>query len=384
MKIEDISVQKINSNIFNYICNCVEQETPVPHNLFFYLRKEFFMSKRKFFITGTVVGSLLLTQSVFAAEITATPSQNTLSVQSESSIEKVEAVPAYLYQDNNYFMLRDIGKIVGYQVNWDENTKQISMVKDESAQNLTGMSQPKQAESVTKSKQTLIIDGKEYSDKECLNVDGYNYFRLRDMAEIMNFTCDWDNETNEILLTIGKETTAETPEIELSVDRFLDPDVNQKIIEEDVVYVSGSKNYEEVEKYMRENVDETFRADDYIITEDNMNGILPEYNSLIMRLDVNGVSANYGYLFTCLNGKAALITFIGEKNEDFDINEVGKPKLSDEEAKQKAIEADGYDYKVDEQRIQRYFDMKDLTYKCEVETVYIDNSGSYFATSNIF
>ena len=75
MKIEDISVQKINSNIFNYICNCVEQETPVPHNLFFYLRKEFFMSKRKFFITGTVVGSLLLTQSVFAAEITATPSQ---------------------------------------------------------------------------------------------------------------------------------------------------------------------------------------------------------------------------------------------------------------------------------------------------------------------
>lgn len=68
------------------------------------------MSKRKFFITGTIVGSLLLTQSVFAVEIAATPSQNTLSVQSESSIEKVEAVPAYLYQDNNYFMLRDIGK----------------------------------------------------------------------------------------------------------------------------------------------------------------------------------------------------------------------------------------------------------------------------------
>ena len=85
-----------------------------------------------------------------------------------------------------------------------------------------------------------------------------------------------------------------------------------------------------------------------------------------------------------MNDKEALITFIGEKNEDFDINEVGKAKLSDEEAKWKAIEADGYDYKVDKQRIQRYFDMKDLTYKCEVETVYIDNSGHYFATSNIF
>lgn len=387
MKIEDISVQKINSNIFNYICNCVEQETPVPHNLFFYLRKEFFMSKRKFFITGTVVGSLLLTQSVFAAEITATPSQNTLSVQSESSIEKVEAVPAYLYQDNNYFMLRDIGKIVGYQVNWDENTKQISMVKDESAQNLTGMSQSKQAESVTKSKQTLIIDGKEYSDKECLNIDGYNYFKLRDMAEIMNFTCSWDNATSTIILILDKENATEDsdiPETNISIDRFLDSDLDQKIIEKDVVYVSGSNDYSEIEKYIKENIDQNFSINDYDITEDNMNGLLPGYDSLIMRLNVNGVSANYGYIVTCLNGKAALITFIGEKNTDFNMANTNESQLSDEEAKQKAIEADGYDYKVDEQRIHRYFDMKDLTYKCEVETVYIDDSGHYFATSNIF
>lgn len=387
MKIEDISVQKINSNIFNYICNCVEQETPVPHNLFFYLRKEFFMSKRKFFITGTVVGSLLLTQSVFAAEITATPSQNTLSVQSESSIEKVEAVPAYLYQDNNYFMLRDIGKIVGYQVNWDENTKQISMVKDESAQNLTGMSQPKQAESVIKSKQTLIIDGKEYSDKECLNIDGYNYFKLRDMAEIMNFTCSWDNATSTIILILDKENATEDsdiPETNISIDRFLDSDLDQKIIEKDVVYVSGSNDYSEIEKYIKENIDQNFSINDYDITEDNMNGLLPGYDSLIMRLNVNGVSANYGYIVTCLNGKAALITFIGEKNTDFNMANTNESQLSDEEAKQKAIEADGYDYKVDEQRIHRYFDMKDLTYKCEVETVYIDDSGHYFATSNIF
>ncbi len=70
----------------------------------------YIVRKKKFFMMVMIAGSLLLTQSVFAAEITATPSQNTLSVQSESGIEKVEAVPAYLYQDNNYFMLRDIGK----------------------------------------------------------------------------------------------------------------------------------------------------------------------------------------------------------------------------------------------------------------------------------
>lgn len=41
-----------------------------------------------------------------------TPSKNTLSVQSGEGVQTVEAVPAYLYQDNNYFMLRDLGKIL--------------------------------------------------------------------------------------------------------------------------------------------------------------------------------------------------------------------------------------------------------------------------------
>ena len=53
-----------------------------------------------------------------------------------------------------------------------------------------------------------------------------------------------------------------------------------------------------------------------------------------------------------LERKAALITWIDEKNENFNIEKVDKPQLSDIEAKQKAIEADGYNYKFHEQRIQ--------------------------------
>ena len=53
-----------------------------------------------------------------------TPSQNALSVQSGETVNKVDAVPAYMYQDNNYFMLRDIGRNVGYQVDWDEEVKE--------------------------------------------------------------------------------------------------------------------------------------------------------------------------------------------------------------------------------------------------------------------
>ena len=38
MKMADTSVQNINSNFANYICNCVEQEHPVSHNLFLFTK----------------------------------------------------------------------------------------------------------------------------------------------------------------------------------------------------------------------------------------------------------------------------------------------------------------------------------------------------------
>lgn len=336
------------------------------------------------------MASNMLAQDELADELSAAPSQNALSVQAGGTVSKVDAVPAYMYKDSNYFMLRDIGKIVGYQVDWDRDTEKAILKKDNNAQNLNNLSTVKQSENINKEKQTIVIDGKEYNGIECLNIDGYNYFKLRDLAEIMDFTCGWDNGTNTIILTLDKENITENPyisETNISVERFLNPDLNQKIIEKDVVYVSGSKDYSEIEKYIKENIDENFSINDYVITEDNINGLLSGYNSLIIRLNVNGVSANYGYIVTCLNDKAALITFMGEKNSDYDmanITNINEQQLSDEEAKQKAIEADGYDYKVDEQKIHRYFDMKDLKYKCEVETVYIDESGHYFATSHTF
>ena len=38
MKMADTSVHNINSNFANYICNCVEQEHPVSHNLFLFTK----------------------------------------------------------------------------------------------------------------------------------------------------------------------------------------------------------------------------------------------------------------------------------------------------------------------------------------------------------
>ena len=136
---------------------------------------------------------------------------------------------------------------------------------------------------------------------------------------------------------------------------------------------------------MQKNVDKDFKAADFIITEAEEGSNTPNLITLDMRLNVNGVmTKNFGYRVLCINKKAALITFIGEKNPDFDITKAGAQKLSDADAKQMALDMDKNSYKVEKQTVSRYFDMQELKQKCEVETTYIDNGGATFVTAHAF
>lgn len=338
--------------------------------------------KKKFVVVGAMAGTLIFTQSALAAGLAVTPSKNTLSVQSGEGVQTVEAVPAYLYQDNNYFMLRDLGKILGYRVDWNEAKKQASLTKESAAQDLQHLSAAKQAKAVKQSKQTILVGATEYENMNCLNIDGYNYFKLRDLVEIMDFTCGWDSEKNRIQLSTGEQNDEG---VSISVKDFLVEGAKQKVIEEDVPYVPDSRDYAALEVYMQKNVDKDFKAADFIITEAEEGSHTPNLITLDMRLNVNGVmTKNFGYRVLCINKKAALITFIGEKNPDFDITKAGVQKLSDADAKQMALDMDKNSYKVEKQTVSRYFDMQELKQKCEVETTYIDNGGATFVTAHAF
>ena len=157
--------------------------------------------KKKFVVVGAMAGTLIFTQSALAAGLAVTPSKNTLSVQSGEGVQTVEAVPAYLYQDNNYFMLRDLGKILGYRVDWNEAKKQASLTKESAAQDLQHLSAAKQAKAVKQSKQTILVGATEYENMNCLNIDGYNYFKLRDLGDALGFSVDWDNATSTVTIS---------------------------------------------------------------------------------------------------------------------------------------------------------------------------------------
>ena len=338
--------------------------------------------KKKFVVVGAMAGTLIFTQSALAAGLAVTPSKNTLSVQTGEGVQTVEAVPAYLYQDNNYFMLRDLGKILGYRVDWNEAKKQASLTKESAAQDLEHLSAAKQAKAVKQSKQTILVGATEYENMNCLNIDGYNYFKLRDLVEIMDFTCGWDSEKNRIQLSTGEQNDEG---VSISVKDFLVEGAKQKVIEEDVPYIPGTKDYAALEAYMQKNVDQDFKASDFIITEAEEGSNTPNLITLDMRLNVNGVmTKNFGYRVLCINKKAALITFIGEKNPDFDITKAGVQKLSDADAKQMALDMDKNSYKAEKQTVSRYFDMQELKQKCEVETTYIAIGGATFVTAHAF
>ena len=118
---------------------------------------------------------------------------------------------ALVYEDATYLPLRAIGEAIGKNVNWDEDTKTITLegereVKDSSNKVVEG---EKKSVLVQERKDfTIVIDGKEQtfraSDGERiypLLYDGSTYLPLRVIAQIMDKTVDWDNATKTVTLT---------------------------------------------------------------------------------------------------------------------------------------------------------------------------------------
>lgn len=170
------------------------------------------------------------------------------------------------------------------------------------------------------------------------------------------------------------------------VAAYLDDELNQSVVEETVVYNAGSSDFDEIEQYIQENVDADFVLDDYSIKEfgEEENGV----NQISFRLKVNGVSSNYGFIVLCIDDEMKLITFT-DNYEDATVDEIKNMPMAmadsnDGELLDMAISADGYDYEVDEQYIEKYFDVTEGKVVNAVNTVYVDENGGYFCTEHKF
>lgn len=170
------------------------------------------------------------------------------------------------------------------------------------------------------------------------------------------------------------------------VQAYLDDELNQKLVKEAVVYKDGSSDYDEIEQYIRENVDAEFALNDYSVKEfgEEENGV----NLISFRLKVGDAISDYGFTAICIDDEMKLITFT-DSYDKTTVDEIKSTPVTmaaedEDDLFARAVEADGFDYDVDEQYLEKYFDTETGKVISLVNTVYVDQNGAYFCTEHKF
>jgi hypothetical protein len=121
---------------------------------------------------------------------------------------------AYNINGNNYFKLRDIAKVVSgtekqFDVEYNASVKAINLLPGKAYTAVGG----EMAAGDGKAKSAVLNTSKIYKDGQevaltAYNINGNNYFKLRDLASAFNIGVTWDGATN----TVGIDTALEYTE----------------------------------------------------------------------------------------------------------------------------------------------------------------------------
>lgn len=104
----------------------------------------------------------------------------------------------YNINDNNYFKLRDVGKMAGFGVDWNEDTRTVEISTTRTAPELTGITDTAVTGATAKpTDQRITVDGKEVS-MTAYKIKGNNYVKLRDIGKTINFGVSFNMATKAV------------------------------------------------------------------------------------------------------------------------------------------------------------------------------------------
>ena len=104
----------------------------------------------------------------------------------------------YNINDNNYFKLRDVGKLAGFGVDWNEDTRTVEISTTRTAPELTGITDTAVTGATSKpTDQRITVDGKEVS-MTAYKIKGNNYVKLRDIGKTINFGVSFNMATKAV------------------------------------------------------------------------------------------------------------------------------------------------------------------------------------------
>lgn len=172
-------------------------------------------------------------------------------------------VPAYVIENENYFKIRDLACALKdskakFKVDYDMEKKAIVIESKKDYEPLETDMQPiKNIKSIgIRSYDKLIINGEE-TEVKAYKIEGFNYFRLRELGEILGFGVDYDFENNKVVITSEIKENSDEKE-----------DNEDKINLEDKENKNNTDNKNDIDDLLKENEDDKIDLDDPL-GEDN-------------------------------------------------------------------------------------------------------------------
>ena len=140
------------------------------------------------------------------APVTAAATSSKVLVNGEN-----KAFDAYNINGNNYFKLRDLAYVLSgtekqFEVGWDGTKNAITLTGGEKytvvgGEMATGGTGTKSATPTTSK---IYLNGKEVQ-LTAYNIEGNNYFKLRDIGAALGFEVDWDAKAETILISTKRK-----------------------------------------------------------------------------------------------------------------------------------------------------------------------------------
>lgn len=164
----------------------------------------------------TMAMAAAMVASVGTTAMAAEPKTAELSNAKVAVNGEAIAPQAYTIDGYTYFKLRDVAKALvgteaGFDVSWDQNARMIALQTGAAYKAQDGDTDAaefaKKAEAHL-SADPVMVNGAE-ATLEAYNIDGYNYFKLRDLGDAMGFEVTWDKEARMIGIN-SAEVTAES------------------------------------------------------------------------------------------------------------------------------------------------------------------------------
>ena len=141
-------------------------------------------------------------------EVTEDNSVKAIKTSSAVMVDGVEVkFDAYNINNNNYFKLRDIAQALNgsnsqFNVGWDSGKNMIVITKGLEYSSVGGELQTNSIKEVTAIEgDVLIYMGGAEIEMTAYNINGNNYFKLRELGSLIDFDVDWDGVNNRVLIS---------------------------------------------------------------------------------------------------------------------------------------------------------------------------------------